>query len=94
MFITYGEHPMSCYRITFFKNLLSSDGHPFKCIQRVFDIHRARSLERAVEAAELRYERLHRGHAWTVYADGLEVFVDRMPGRPLPSRGHRAQALS
>jgi hypothetical protein len=24
---------MSRYRVTFFKNLLSSDGHPFKCIQ-------------------------------------------------------------
>jgi hypothetical protein len=29
---------MSCYRVTFFKNLLSSDGHPFKCIQRAIDI--------------------------------------------------------
>jgi hypothetical protein len=26
------------YRVTFFKNLLSSDGHPFKCIQRAIDI--------------------------------------------------------
>jgi hypothetical protein len=56
---------MSCYRVTFFKNLLSSDGHPFKCVQRVFEVRRARSADRALEAAELRYERLHRGHDWT-----------------------------
>jgi hypothetical protein len=30
----------------------------------------------AVEAAELRYERLHRVHDWTLYADFLELEVD------------------
>ena len=53
---------MSCYRVIFFKNLLSSDGHPFKCIQRAIDIRHAKNADRAVEAAELRYERLHRVH--------------------------------
>ena len=67
---------MSCYRVTFFKNLLSSDGHPFKCIQRAIDIRHARDADRAVEAAELRYERLHRVHDWTLYADFLELEVD------------------
>jgi hypothetical protein len=43
---------MSCYRVTFFKNLLSSDGHPFKCVQQVVDVRHARSADRAVEAAE------------------------------------------
>ena len=60
---------MSCYRVIFFKNLLSSDGHPFKCIQRAIDIRHARNADRAVEAAELRYERLHHVHDWTLYAD-------------------------
>lgn len=67
---------MSCYRVTFFKNLLSSDGHPFKCIQRAIDIRHARNADRAVEAAELRYGRLHRVHDWTLYADFLELEVD------------------
>lgn len=67
---------MSCYRVTFFKNLLSSDGHPFKCVQRVIDIRHARSADRAVEAAELRYERLHCVHDWTLFADLLELEVD------------------
>jgi len=67
---------MSCYRVIFFKNLLSSDGHPFKCIQRAIDIRHARNADGAVEAAELRYERLHRVHDWTLYADFLELEVD------------------
>ena len=71
---------MSCYRVTFFKNLLSSDGHPFKCIQRAIDIRHARDADRAVEAAELRYERLHRVHDWTLYADFLELEVDGKNG--------------
>jgi hypothetical protein len=62
--------------VTFFKNLLSSDGHPFKCVQEVVDVRYARSADRALEAAELRYERLHRGHDWTLYADFLELEVD------------------
>jgi hypothetical protein len=68
-----GERPMSCYRVTFFKNLLSPDGHPFK---RVIDIRHARSEDRAVEAAELRYERFHCVHDWTLHADFLELEVD------------------
>jgi hypothetical protein len=28
---------MSTYHVSFFKNLLSSDGHPFKCLQRRVD---------------------------------------------------------
>jgi hypothetical protein len=71
-----GERPMSCYRVTFFKNLLSSDGHPFRCIQRVIDIRQAKSADRAVEAAELRYGRIHCVQDRTLYADCLELEVD------------------
>jgi len=67
---------MNCYRVTFFKNLLSSDGHPFKCIQGVVNVRHARNADRAVEAAELRYGRLHRVHDWTLYADFLELEAD------------------
>jgi hypothetical protein len=42
----------------------------------VVDVRHARNADRAVEAAELRYERLHRGHDWTLYADFLELEVD------------------
>lgn len=40
---------MSTYHVSFFKNLLSSDGHPFKCLQRRIDVTDAES---AVQAAE------------------------------------------
>jgi len=47
-----------------------------KCIQRAINIRHATGADRAVEAAELRYERLHRVHDWTLYADFLELEVD------------------
>ena len=64
------------YRVSFFKDLNSSDGHPFKCIQKVIEIRHARSADRAVKAAELRYERLHRVHDWTLHSDCLELEVE------------------
>jgi hypothetical protein len=67
---------MRRYRVTFFKNLLSSDGHPFKCLQRVIEVRRARSIDRAVQAAERRYERLHRVPNWKLHADIIELEID------------------
>jgi hypothetical protein len=67
---------MSRYLVTFFKNLLSSDGHSFKCPQESIEIRRAKSVDRAVEAAARRYERRCRLPDWTVHADGLELEVD------------------
>jgi hypothetical protein len=67
---------MARYRLTFFKDLLSSDGHPFKCVQGVVEIRNARSVDRAVQAAEFRYERLHGVHDWMLHADCLELEVD------------------
>lgn len=64
---------MDCYRVTFFKHLLSSDGHPFKCVQRAIEIRRAKNADRAIAAAERRYERLHRVPDWKLYADCFEV---------------------
>ena len=67
---------MARYRVSFFKNLTSSDGHPFKCIQKVIDIDCARSVDRAVKAAELRYERLHHVNDWTLHSDCVELEID------------------
>jgi hypothetical protein len=50
--------------------------------------------DRAVEAAELRYERLHRGHDWTLYADFLELEVDgKKVDRSRPRIGGNAESL-
>ncbi len=67
---------MTHYRVSFFKDLLSSDGHSFKCIQRVIEVRRARSPDRAVEAAERRYERLHSIRDWRLHADCVELEAD------------------
>jgi hypothetical protein len=48
---------MSTYVVTFFKHVLSCEGHLFKCPQKAFSIRHARSTDRAVAAAERLFER-------------------------------------
>jgi hypothetical protein len=67
---------MTRYRVTFFKNLLSSDGHRFKCPQGTIEINCARSADRAVQAAQHRFERLRHMPEWKLQADYLELEVD------------------
>jgi hypothetical protein len=54
---------MPGYRVNFFKNLLSSDGHPFKCPQRTIDVASAASSEEAIRSAWVDYERAMNGNA-------------------------------
>jgi hypothetical protein len=67
---------MCRYRVSFFRKLLSSDGHESKCLQQSIVIRRAKSIERAIEAAKRRYERLCQVADWRLYADGLELEID------------------
>ena len=69
----YGDAMAQVYRVTFFKNLLSPDGHPFKCPQKTIEVHRARSSERALAAAQHRYQRLNKDRNWTLHADTAEI---------------------
>jgi hypothetical protein len=64
---------MAGYRVSFFKDLLSSDGHLFKCQQLSIAIRSARSADRAVTAAERRFERQHRVRCWKDHADYYEL---------------------
>ena len=64
---------MTSYRVTFFKNLVNSNGHEFKCQQGSIDIRRARSDKRALKAAQRRYERAKKISDWTLYADVAEL---------------------
>ena len=64
---------MCRYRVIFFKVLLGIDGHPDKYLQQSIVIRRARSAERAVEAAKRRYERRCRVADWRLHADGFEM---------------------
>jgi hypothetical protein len=61
------------YRVSFFKDLISSDGRQFRCLQRNIVIHRARNDDRAVEAAKRRFQRLCHVADWRFYADGFEL---------------------
>jgi hypothetical protein len=66
---------MSAYRVSFFKTLLSSDGHPFKCLQHRIDIPDAESSAQAVEGACKAFEALY-GAPWKVHADAIDVIAD------------------
>jgi hypothetical protein len=66
---------MSTYYVSFFKNLLSSDGHPFKCLQRRIDITDAESAAQAAESASRAFEALY-GCPWKLHADSIEINMD------------------
>ena len=65
---------MSAYHVSFFKTLLSSDGHPFKCLQQRIDISDAESSAQAVRAASRAFEALY-GCPWKLHADSIEVIA-------------------
>jgi hypothetical protein len=66
---------MRC-RVNFFKDLVSSDGQPSSRLQQSMEISGAENIDRAVEEAKRRYERLCRVPLWSLYADRLEVESD------------------
>ena len=64
---------MSGYRVNFFKYLLSSDGHQFRCLQEQVDIPNVDSSNRAEECAVRQFEKLHGIRDWKLLADSIEV---------------------
>jgi hypothetical protein len=64
---------MSGYRVSFFKYLLSSDGHRFKCLQQQLDIPDVESADQAVDSAARQFEELHGLRNWKLFADSVEV---------------------
>jgi hypothetical protein len=70
-----GVKLMTQYRVSFFKYLLSSDGHPAKALQQTIEVRHARSAERAIQAARLCFERRSAVPEWTLHADAMEVQV-------------------
>jgi hypothetical protein len=63
---------MTEYHVSFFKDLLSSDGHPFKCLQRRIDVSNAESAAQAADYASRTFEALY-GCPWKFHADSIEV---------------------
>jgi len=70
---TTGRLPMSAFRVTFFKDLMSSQGHLHRCPQFVVTVARAKTAERALAAAQRRFERHSRIKNWRLHADFAEV---------------------
>ena len=63
---------MSMYHVSFFKYLLSSDGHPFKCLQRRIEVSDVESAEQATESALRAFEAWY-GCPWKLRADSIEI---------------------
>jgi hypothetical protein len=64
---------MTKIHFKFYKTLLSSDGHPFKVLQRCIDVQKCRSAERTLRAAQRRFERSYHGRNWNLFADEIEI---------------------
>lgn len=75
---------MSKYHVDFFKSVLSSDGHPFKCLQRRIDVSDAESAAEAAECASMAFEALYRC-SWKLHADSMEVVTAHPWHAPLLS---------
>ena len=70
---------MTVYQISFFKNLLSSNGHPFRCLQNRMEIRNANSPAQAAARAQEQFEILHQIPVWNLRADSVEICEMRTP---------------
>ena len=78
---------MERFQMTFFKNLTSSNGHNFKCVQGEVMIGDAASPRQALEAAEGQFARSKGVGDWTLRADVAElVCCDRAASRVIVHR--------
>ncbi|HWM46970.1 MAG TPA: hypothetical protein VNR11_08665 [Xanthobacteraceae bacterium] len=64
---------MGTYRVCFYKELLSSDGHPFKCLQARVEVGDVDSGAQAADSACRIFEASQRIRHWALNADTLEV---------------------
>ena len=64
---------MSGYHVSFYKNLLSSDGHAFRCLQDDVFVENSFNPAQAVESACRQFERCHGLRNWKQLADSMEV---------------------
>src|SRR6266567_9162027 len=66
-------------RVSFFKDLVSSDGHPSSVLQQSIEISGAENVTSAVEEAKRHYEQLRRVPIWSLCADRLKLEIDGCP---------------
>jgi hypothetical protein len=63
---------MAGYIVTFFKNLVDSEGHPFKTTQDQFELVSS-NPQCAVESAIERFANARHIGDWTLHADSIEL---------------------
>lgn len=63
---------MRTYEITFYKNLLSSDGRPFRCPQQVITAE-GQTSDEAVDAAKREFASRWKIRDWRQHADEYDV---------------------
>ena len=79
---------MPHYEVTFFKHVLSSDGHPFKALQAAISVW-ADNIKEAERRAMSRFACLRGIPDWNLHADTFEVAT-----RGTTSAGTRAKRIS
>jgi hypothetical protein len=63
---------MRRYKVSFFKTLLSSDGHRFRCPQQVITVE-SDNRDEAVELAKHKFEGDSRICDWHLHADEIDA---------------------
>jgi hypothetical protein len=61
------------YRVQFTKRLCNDVGMQRDCVQGSIHVRRARTVERALQAAKKRFQRCKRTKDWRLYADAFEI---------------------
>ena len=77
---------MTTYRVSFFNDLVNCYGTAAPVWQRTIEIHRARSEDRALEAAKRRFARAEKVGCWDLRARRFEL--ERIE-EPAPAAGRR-----
>jgi len=66
---------MTGYRCSFYKILLNSDGHRFKCLQGEIEVANSDTAAAAKEQASRQFARDRGLCDWRIYADDIEVMA-------------------
>ncbi len=64
---------MTQYRFCFVKTLYDHAGHRHDCLEGEVRVRRAQTQERAVRAAQLKFQRSRKIPHWKIYADPIVI---------------------
>jgi hypothetical protein len=70
------------YRVSFFKDLLNSSGHNFRCLQGQIVVRASPGPTHAIACAEREFATLNCVNDWKLLADSVEVVADNRGALP------------